>query len=402
MPVDQPLVFGVISADMNAINRYGQAVGRAEPGAILLALAEALAANPRWATMPNATLIVRTGSTPRLGIVGKFDATATWRVQTLNNYLADLLNRLRFVSYAQAERDCEQLAAHLLARFGRDRLQDFRYVAIPRGGLIVLGMLAYHLGLQDHHLPSRQPPPPDAPLVVVDDCTLTGARFRRFLQKCTQAEIIFVTLYSHPQLRHAIESAEPRVSCISAQDLYDYGADGDGGEYHAWRTQWTRRAENAAECYWFGLVDHICFPWNEPDITVWNPITQEEEDGWYLLPPDLCLKNRTRANLTPLAVQIQPEGMGRLKLAAHLLFGELEGQIVIGNLATGQCFGLAGVAADMWRAILTCTDFDAAIGWLLAQYDVAEEQLRCDLAAFTNHLLAQTMLEQPDDATPYK
>ena len=52
------------------------------------------------------------------------------------------LGRLRYVGYRQAEEAVAELADRLRSRFGAHEVRSLSYVAIPRGGLIVLGMLA--------------------------------------------------------------------------------------------------------------------------------------------------------------------------------------------------------------------------------------------------------------------
>ena len=119
-----------------------------------------------------------------------------------------LSSPIRQVSYQQAEASSKSLAAQLSAAFGRGELTRFGYMAIPRGGHFVLAMLAYVLDIGSRQLLQ---PPSDAPIVVVDDCALTGSRFRQVLQLLPHERVIFAHLYSHPTLRQAITSQEPRV-----------------------------------------------------------------------------------------------------------------------------------------------------------------------------------------------
>jgi len=106
-----------------------------EPEARLRALASAVSVSPLWAEMPRAVLVIRLGPDPLLGVVGYFDAASRTRLEWLRWQLDQVMSRLRYVGYAQAEKDCEQLASRLVERFGRDELQNYRFTAIPRGGL---------------------------------------------------------------------------------------------------------------------------------------------------------------------------------------------------------------------------------------------------------------------------
>lgn len=370
---------------------YPQVLRSAEgPEARLSTLADALSSSPLWAEMPHATLVVRAEPSPLLGVVGYFDAAGEARLEGLRWQLEHVLPRLRYVGYAQAEEDCERLAARLVERFGHDELRGFRFVAIPRGGFIVLGMLAYVLGLRRSQL--EPPHPADAPLVVVDDCALSGVRFGQFLERFDNPRVIFAHLYSPPELREAIEAREPRdVTCLGARDLPDRAPENLGDEYPSWRERWVKRMDRRG--YWVGQTDQVCFAWNEPDIGIWNPVTEREESGWRFVPPELCLKNRVAPGTRPIRVQAQLKGKGPLRPSAHVLFGELEEQVVVGDLKTGEGFALSGVGADMWRAIVEYGGSKEVVAALLEDYDVDEATLRADLHGFIEELLSRGLLE---------
>ncbi len=212
--------------------------------------------------------------------------------------LRRMRDRLRYVDYRQAEQDCEILAAKILERWSRSELEGASFAAIPRGGLIVLGMLSYALGLKTAQL--REGP---GPLFLVDDCALTGARFASRLKTTDHREVVFVHLYSHPDLRRAIEEKEERVvACVAARDLTDMAPESfpDPERLAEWRRKWRERL---GERYWYGQPEPVCFAWNEPDRPFWNEATGEVEDGWRLLPPHLCLKTRAALGGPPPGVQ---------------------------------------------------------------------------------------------------
>ncbi|UCF83252.1 MAG: PqqD family peptide modification chaperone [Desulfobacteraceae bacterium] len=358
----------------------------------LMALTHAISSTGLWAEITEVVLVMRTTPQPTLGLLGNLDAAGKVRIEVLGQQMNHALSHLRYVDYPQAEADCEQLALQLVERFGSDALRGFHFMAIPRGGLIVLGMLANILGLQHAQLDPLRDLSPDIPLVVVDDCSLSGARFARFVGCCQSHRVIFAHLYSHPDLRAAIEDRESRViACLSAHDLRDHAHEGLGDGHHAWRERWLAGSDNPR--YWFGQTDYVCFAWNEPDMIFWNPVTEREERGWRVIPPELCLKNRSESGTHSISVQVQPEGKGPLKPSANVLFGELEGQIVVGNVESGTCFSLNGVAADIWRAIVEHGNLEDVTGTLLRDYDVDEAVLRSDLNAFVAQLLDRGLLE---------
>jgi len=376
--------------DWEALIPYSIALGLDGASEGALALARAVAASRRWDSMPRATLVVRLAPQPMLGAIGYFDALGEARLQALAEGLSRSCASLRYVSYAQAEQDCEQLAAQLVDRFGRQELGRFRFAAIPRGGHIVLGMLAYVLGLEPTQL--QPSPPPDIPLVAVDDCALTGARFRGFLQGCPSRQVVFAHLYSHPDLRAAIKAQEPRVlDCLSTWDLRDHAPERLGDEAPSWRDRWLARLDGPL--YWIGQLEPICFAWNEPDRFFWNPVTEGVDGGWPIVPPELCLKTRSTCGMARVTVQVQPEGRGPLKPARRVLFGEFEGQTVVCDPDTGESFSLSGVAADMWRGIVEHGTLHEVTSALVQEYHVEEATLRTELRAFVDDLLARGLLQ---------
>lgn len=367
------------------------ALGLEETEDQLLALAQALSVSPIWSEIGKAALVVRQTPDPVLGVLGDFDAAGVARLEFLSRWLHEALGSLRYVSYAQVEEDCDRLATKLLKQFGRDQLRHYRFLAIPRGGFIVLGILSYLLELEQEQL--EIPESPDVPIVVIDDCALTGSRFSRFLANHPKRKVIFAHLYSHPDLRTAIESREPQVvGCVSAQNLQDQAPETFGDGYIAWKEQVLARMES--DRYWIGQPENICFPWNEPDHNFWNPVTEEVESGWCIVPPHRCLKNRPRLRTHPIAVQVQPRGKAPLKPSARVIFADVEEQVIVGNQETGASFSLTGVAADLWRAIVQQGSLQGAIATLLQHYEVEAAALQADAQKFVNDLLHCGLLEQ--------
>ena len=74
------------------------------------------------------------------------------------------------------------------------------------------------------------------------------------------------------------------------------------------------------------------------------------------------------------------------------MFIELAERILVNNLEEGKSFSLDGVAADMWRHIVTYGVLDEAVDVLLREYDVAEVTLRADFQDFTRNLLQRGLL----------
>lgn len=380
----------LVSIEASSLTQYSCALGSTNNGAGIHALARAVASSPDWRQQSNPTLVARTGSQPALIVLGSFDEAFESHIRAEAIELDRTCGRLQYVSYLDVERECQVLAKRLIRRFGKRELRRFRFVSIPRGGPIVLGLLSYALQLEREQLEVVDDGS-DEPLVVVDDCALTGIRFHQFSARYPGRQLVFAPLYSHPGLRSSIEAEEPEVlACLSGQDLHDYGPEQMGDHYPAWQERWRERLQGRR--YWVGLARHLCFPWKETNRLLWNPVTERVEIAWHVVPPELCLENRIRP-----AVQIQvhvplPAG-GPLRSPDHVFYCEHEGGTVVGNLRIGEVIGLTGAGRQMWDAIVEQGTLEAATEVLLRHFDVPAETLKDDLSAFVKDLLARGFLE---------
>jgi hypothetical protein len=327
-----------------------------------------------------------------LGVVGRFTTRDEHRIAALREQIFEPLPRQ--ISYGQAEEDCELLAECLVGSIGLSDLRDFRFTAIPRGGFIVLGMLAYRLGLRRSQL--EAPHPPDVPTVVVDDCSITGLRFGQWLRQSPSHRVIFAHLYSHPDLRAAVVAREDRVqACIGARDLTDHAPERLGADYDAWREARLERSEGR---YWAGQIGRIAFAWSEPEQAFWNPVTKRMERSWSLVPPRLHSRNRKGVGIPAIPVQVQQEPRGAFHPAPNILWGEIDGEVVVGDVDSELSFTLGGVAADMWRAVLQRSTADAALAALLEDYDVDAATLSADLQHFIREMRSRGVWEERSDA----
>ncbi|UCH92589.1 MAG: PqqD family protein, partial [Candidatus Aminicenantes bacterium] len=295
---------------------------------------------------------------------------------------------VHYVDYGQAERDCERLAAKLLDIYSRKELKKFSYTAIPRGGIIVLGMLSYVLDLQPAQLQANLES--SQPLVIVDDCALSGTRFTNFLARTTGSHLVFAHLYSHPDLRQALLDKEPRLKhCAAAHDLVDHAREHyqDPAQYQAWQDHWKKLMGPGA--VWLGQPDLVCFAWNEPDRPFWNPVTRRLENYWQFLPPHLCLKNRTGSALPP-----RPVTKRDWQIPSSVVSGAFDNALWLCQTNNLQVYSLNGVSADMWGALAAYGNLDAAVEYLLSQYDIDKATMRGDLRTFANELLSKGLLEE--------
>ena len=267
-------------------------------------IARAIASSPAWRAMPGARLMVVEGDSPHLVVVGRLDDAARARLYGLQTVLDRHLPTLLYVTYRAAEVAAQDLATRLLGVLGDD-LGGRSLVGIPRGGLIVLGMLAYALGMNQARLGRGSGD--GHGLVVVDDVAISGGRLIRWLDEHRPAKpIVAATLFSTPELRETAVK-DPRVSAvISARDLTDRARTLEGDGYVQWRERWSQREPGAV--FFVGQTEHVCFPWNEPDIAVWNPVLERIERAWRLVPPELCLKHRAGSPPDPDIVIARGQG----------------------------------------------------------------------------------------------
>jgi hypothetical protein len=315
------------------------------------------------------------------------------RFQALAAALADHRRTLRWVDYRQAEDDCALLARRLREELPADELGGLAAVAIPRGGFVVLGMLSYLLGLR----PEQMTPSPAASgtVLVVDDCALSGVRFRHFVATLAGRRVVFAHLYSAPELRRAIAAAEPGVAhVLAAHDLPDRAPErlGGEGELAAWRERWRRRLGPGP--YWIGDPAPVVFAWNEPDRPYWDAARDRLESGIHIASPARCLKNRARLGVLP-----DPRVPRRLEVPDGVATGDFPDGLWLCN-AAGEVYSFAGAGAEMWRAIAALGNLEAVEELLADRFAVPRDELRRDLGEFSDELLARGLLAATAPAEP--
>jgi len=307
------------------------------------------------------------------------------RLQHLAAWLSDRAEYVRALSWAEAEAATERLAARLLEVCGSKRIEDSFFLPIPRGGLIVLGMLSYLLDLDAGQLPPSTPN--GRPVVLVDDVALTGARLGQALDKLDATHVVAAHLASHPELQKAVAS-DPRVDmCVSALDLGSIVDELPQDKAEEFRVAWEERLPGVR--FWAGGAELITFPWSEPDHVLWNGDTAKVERGWRLVSPERCLKNR--AILGPPS----PDREGRhLRFPDQISFGHFEDGLLVCRTDTEEVFHLDPMAAEMWGALGTLGSPEAVARHLTGSYDVSADVLSADVAAMATRLTEATLLEQ--------
>lgn len=268
-----------------------------------------------------------------------------------------------------------------------DSVERYTFVAIPRGGLIVLGWLSYHLDLKTSQISSIEACTAEK-VVVVDDCCISGARFASALDKLVAREVIFAHLASTPEVRRAILENEPRVrACIAARDLLR-----PRGRYPSDEEVWERdRPRLPGKRYWLGAVAPFHFPWGEPDLPIWNEREQRYEEGWRRASPRTCLENFVALKLPPLPAGRRPRW--EFDVARRTLWQVDEaGNVKVWHQRSDRVFGLEGVAGAMWRALVGYGTRERALEFLQSRFEVPLDRLRYDLDAFVEELTSNGVL----------
>jgi hypothetical protein len=357
-----------------------------DPAERASAFAQALATSPIWMRLRHqAVLAVRPHPEPMVAVFGVVDDEDGPLTDALGWHTDALLKRLRPIRYAEAERACETLAVQLHTRLGDDVLAASSIVGLPRGGLLVAGLLAYALGLPSERI--GVPPAEGGRLLLVDDCVLSGSRLGRWLDANPGPPVIAVHVASVPACREAIVAEHPRVSeCLAAIDLTDHASEYGEGWHERWR-------ERSPDDLWTGDPDHVVFPWNEPDSAVWNAERGCAERAWRVVPPSWCLKNRAESGDAPDEVQVNTTGLdGPDSPADDALWAEFDGGVVVATPRDERAIRLTGVAAVCWRELVAHGHAEAASAAVVAIYGAPADVVRSDVATLVQRLAARGLL----------
>ncbi|MFC1681232.1 PqqD family peptide modification chaperone [Pseudomonadota bacterium] len=278
------------------------------------------------------------------------------------------------------------MAEAIYARYGTE-VREFDYTAIPRGGMIVLGMLSYGLNLPRKQLVERSP---GSTLVIVDDCCYSGSRLREALvQHLDRSRIILAFLYAPDELLGEVLKKEANVvDCIRSHSIPDLMPlyEPDAELLQGWR----RRAANrlVGNRYWVGLPELVIFPWTEPDTPVWNQRLQKLESGWKTQSPDRCLNNWADLGMPPHVADVE------FRIPDRVIYRIVGDQVQLFNADGDDSYQLDGSASLMWRALAAYGNEAAVLDYLGRFYKVELEDLRLDLSRFLSNLLADGLVEK--------
>ncbi len=408
----QPFSGAVLLFDGSGLSRQLKNYMRSDSVAeAVVQLMDSIRANPLWYEMEGASLVGRASPEPMLAVFGRFGASELARWKDLALLIKEGVQYHRHIDYAEVEAAAQRLADDLVSRYGREALSSFQFTGIPRGGVIVLGILSYLLDLRsDQIVVSSSQPPHCETLVVVDDCSLSGFRFQEFLKQTPADRVIFCSLCAVAELGRLIERRESRVdACFNAIDLLDLGVSRFGDSYPRWRDE--QRALMGDSGYWVGIPQPISFAWSEPQTLYWNSERGQFEAGWNLVPPHLCLKRRVQAKKLQArmsrrgeqgAISFNDSSQGRLQAGNRVLWARAGAAVSMARMPENSeavaCFRLDGAAADMWESLMRHGCIDRVIDALVGDYEVDAQVFRHDLESFVESLMGNGLLTRGDAA----
>jgi hypothetical protein len=272
---------------------------------------------------------------------------------------------VKCVTYEDAQNLALSLARRLEAEIP-DLLESASFMAIPRGGYVVLGLLSYALRLRREQFGQL-----GSTLVLVDDCLLSGLRTRNFLANLSHQKIVLAHLLSVPEARQAVLRQEPRVlKCVAAENLGTLQAL-DSEAQAMWRERF------GDERYWLGFSEEVLFPWSEPDHVIWNAREERVEPGWHKIPPRDCLKH-----LCNLSIPVTSMPGAEIRLHGEARWRLEEDAVALWETQSDKVYRLEEVAAAMFKASLAFGRRKPALEYLVGQYNAPPEEVESDFDEF--------------------
>ena len=334
--------------------------------------------------------VVRDHSPSHLTAFGDLSPEDLDRLANLSDQLRHVSRSAVFVDYSRAEQLADELAELLVARYGHSNLLEFEFRAVPRGGLVVLGMLSYALSLPRECL--RHSDRSDRPVVLVDDCALSGVRIREHISAMPDRRVTVATLCSPPTFESAAIGLCPNVdACISPVHLADLGPELLGDRYDEWLAEQRQRLSDTA--IWFGRPEFVCFAWNEPESSFVNRRTGEVERGFRLVSaPSEDLPDTD-------GVRVHRDGPGPYNAPPWVTAADLDGgRVAVADFSgktgtsTSSCYLLEDSAAEIWIRLIERGTVEAAASAVAEQYAADPQTVAADVARLAGELVERGLL----------
>jgi hypothetical protein len=83
-----------------------------------------------------------------------------------------------------------------------------------------------------------------------------------------------------------------------------------------------------------------------------------------------------------------------VEIGDSVIYQNLQGEVVILNMARQEYYGLNDVGAAMWKMLLDQCDVEAVADRLTAEYEAEPETVRSDLSSLVQQLLSAGLLKK--------
>lgn len=323
------------------------------------------------------------------------------RLGSLDHYCKKIIN----ITYSQVETATDLLATKLIDRFGRKELKSFSFFPVPRGGLICLGFLSYCLNLtyknivhliEADHKNSK-------PIVLVDDCSMSGHRLLEFAQRFKGKNTIGAVLYAPKELQDGFKNNSIKsIDCFVGEYLQpsnDVDMLPIKGEVLASKMSLKDRVLA-------GDFRLPCFPWGEADQTIIDAKMQKPISGWALTRPKTSGDN---PNVDRSGGHQRQFDFGKCinrtcdlqnaielprseKLNPDYMFFECGESLVAHDVVTKTSLELNSTGLDMLSAYLEIGSICDTVTELQTRFHVDREMLREDLTRVLNNFEKHRLL----------
>lgn len=89
--------------------------------------------------------------------------------------------------------------------------------------------------------------------------------------------------------------------------------------------------------------------------------------------------------------------MTAFRVNEDVIFRELDGEVVLLDLASGRYYGLNAVGARVWAVIAAGGGVDDAVATVAAEFDAPEPEIAADVAALLDDLVARGLVARTPD-----
>ena len=300
----------------------------------------------------------------------------------INSQLQSLdtsLQQIQYLDSTQCLDLTKSLAKIIKQTVPENILKNSQVVAIPRGGLFIQAMLSYFLPLEHHQLQYTENDVDTSPLIIVDDCAISGLRLAQQLKKFPNREIYFFTIASPRELRDSVNSKESRILDFkSVLDVKSYS---------------TLDLNHASQCYWRGQCDTIIFPWSETQRSYRFNGQLSNVPLWKVAPNKLCLSAREKKQRIR-TTEIKENPSSVMSTPDDVLYHTDQGLTRILNVSTMKHYSLDSIGSTIWQSLLKNADLDNVLAELSSIYGVSKTKLNSDVQLLTQKLFNDGLINE--------